>query len=251
LRRALERNEFILEYQPKLDLKTGRITGVEALVRWSHPQLGLVSPAQFIPIAEETGLIVPLGKWVIEQACQQNVMWQSEGLPPISIAVNLSPRQFADDGLPKDIAAAISNSGMRPELLELEITESMMMRSVERAASVLRSLKAMGVTLAIDDFGTGYSSFTLIRRFPIDTLKIDRSFIQDMPGDAESRAITEAIIAMGKTLHLRVVAEGVETKAQRQFLCEHGCDEMQGYYLSTPVNPKTLGELLRRNADEP
>jgi len=245
LRRGLERNEFFLNYQAKLDLHTKQITGVEALVRWQHPDLGVVPPVQFIPLAEETGLIVPIGKWVLNTACAQNVAWQRAGLPPLCVAVNLSARQFADEDLIKDIDDALRNSGMKPELLELELTESMVIQNTERAGRVLAELKKMGVRLAIDDFGVGYSSLTHLKRFPIDTLKVDRSFIRDLPQDPEDRAITEAIIAMGKSLNLTVVAEGVETLEQQTFLQDHACDEMQGFFFSKPIPGDEFAELLR------
>ncbi len=247
LRRALERNEFLLHYQAKLDLKTGRITGVEALVRWQHPDRGLVSPLQFIPLAEETGLIVPLGRWVLRTACIQNVAWQQAGLAPVCIAVNLSPRQFADENLLSDLDAILQESRMDPALLELEITESMVMGNIDRAAKQLTAIKQRGVRLAIDDFGTGYSSLAQIKRFPIDTLKVDRSFIRDLQTDPEDRAITEAIIAMGKTLSLTVIAEGVETQEQQTFLREHACDEMQGFHFSKPVPSEQFADLLRHH----
>ena len=248
LRRALERGEFLLHYQAKADLKSGRITGVEALVRWQHPDLGLVPPAQFIPLAEETGLIVPIGKWVLTTACAQNVAWQRQGLPPVHIAVNLSARQFADDDLVHDVAEALKSTGLPPELLELELTESMVIQNTERAGKVVSEIKKMGVRLAIDDFGVGYSSLTHLKRFPIDTLKVDRSFIRDLPQDPEDKAITEAIIAMGKSLDLTVVAEGVETQEQQSFLQELECDEMQGYYFSKPIPGEAFAELLRERA---
>ncbi len=245
---ALERNEFLLHYQAKLDLQTGLITGAEALIRWQHPTLGMVSPLQFISLAEEAGLIVPIGKWVLRTACMQNVAWQKAGLPPLCMAVNLSPRQFSDEHLLADLANILRETGMRPELLEFEITEGMVMQNVERAMRLLSAIKAMGVRLAIDDFGTGYSSLSQIKRFPIDTLKIDRSLIRDIATDPDDRAIAEAIIAMGKTLSLTIVAEGVETKEQAMFLRDHACDEMQGYYFSKPVPSDQFAELQRRTA---
>ncbi len=245
LRRGLERNEFVLHYQAKLDLHTGKINGVEALVRWQHPDLGMVPPAQFIPLAEETGLIVPLGKWVLHTACAQSVAWLREGLPPLHMAVNLSARQFADEDLVKDIAAALETTGLQPELLELELTESMVIQNAERAGRVLAEIKKMGARLAIDDFGVGYSSLTHLKRFPIDTLKVDRSFIRDLPQNAEDRALTEAIIAMGKSLKLTVVAEGVETKEQQTFLRDRDCDEMQGFFFSKPIPSDEFAGLLR------
>jgi len=247
LRRALERNEFSLHYQAKLDLGSGAIAGVEALLRWTSRELGALAPAQFIPLAEETGLIVPIGRWVLRTACAQGVAWQRQGLRPMRIAVNLSPRQFADPDLLTDIAAALRETGMPPELLELEITEGMVMHNPERAIALLTAIKQMGLRLAIDDFGTGYSSLAQLKRFPIDTLKVDRSFIREIPKDAEDRAITEAIIAMGKSLSLTVVAEGVETEEQQAFLREHACDQMQGYYFSKPIAPGEFAELLRKH----
>jgi diguanylate cyclase (GGDEF)-like protein/PAS domain S-box-containing protein len=245
LRRALERNELSLEYQAKVDFKTGAITGVEALLRWDNPYLGSVTPMQFIPVAEETGLIVPIGRWVMKTACAQNVAWQRQGLPPVCMAVNLSLRQLTDDNLLKDIKAALDDSGMAANLLELEITESMVMQNPVRLIEVLTNIKKMGVRLAIDNFGTGYASLTQLRNFPIDTIKLDRSFIRNIPQDSKDKAITEAIIAMGKTLSLTVVTEGMETQAQKDFLQDHICDEMQGFYFSKPVAPDNFADLLR------
>jgi diguanylate cyclase (GGDEF)-like protein/PAS domain S-box-containing protein len=244
LRRALERNEFTLHYQAKKELDSGRISGVEALLRWHSAELGPVSPAQLIPVAEETGLIVPIGKWVLRTACAQNVAWQRQGLPPVCMAVNLSARQFADPFLLHDIEQVLHDTGMDPQLLELEITEGMVIQHPDKAIKVLTAIKALGVRLAIDDFGTGYSSLGQLKHFPIDTLKVDRSFIRDIPHDVEDRAITEAIIAMGKTLNLTVVAEGVETTAQETFLRQHACDQMQGYLISKPVAPEQFAALL-------
>jgi diguanylate cyclase (GGDEF)-like protein/PAS domain S-box-containing protein len=251
LRRGLERNEFQLHYQAKLDLRSGTITGMEALVRWNHPELGMVPPGQFIPLAEESGLIVPLGRWVLKHACAQNVAWQRAGLPELCVSVNLSARQFNDEELLVDIAAALEESGLKPELLELELTESMVVRNPESALAVLEAVKRMGVRLAIDDFGVGYSSLAHLKRFPIDTLKVDRSFIRDIPQDPEDKAITEAIIAMGKSLSLTIVAEGVETLEQKTFLQEHACDEMQGYYFSRPLPGEQFAELLRQRMARP
>jgi EAL domain-containing protein (putative c-di-GMP-specific phosphodiesterase class I) len=251
LRRALELHEFALAYQAKVNFETGQITGVEALLRWQSPQLGSVSPAQFIPLAEETGLIVPIGKWVMRTACEQNVAWQKAGLPPVKMSVNLSMRQLNDEGLAREIDTVLRETGMEPSLLELEITESMIMHNADRAVKILSTIKALGVRLAIDDFGTGYSSLAHLKRFPIDTLKVDRSFIREIPSDAEDRAIAEAIIAMGKTLSLTVVAEGVETPEQQTFLSARACDEMQGYYFSTPVPADEFAALLRNYSPTP
>ncbi|MEJ0008691.1 MAG: EAL domain-containing protein [Steroidobacteraceae bacterium] len=244
LRRALELDELSLHYQAKVNCKTGLITGVEALLRWHSPVLGEVSPIQFIPVAEETGLIVPIGKWVLRKACAQNGAWQLQGLPPVRICVNLSMRQLDDPNLIAEIKFALDDSGLSPDLLELEMTESMIMHNADHAVAVLTGIKALGARLAIDDFGTGYSSLAHLKRLPIDTLKVDRSFIREIPRDAEDRAITEAIIALGKTLSLTIVAEGVETPEQQNFLCEKACDEMQGFYFSKPVKPEEFAEVL-------
>jgi EAL domain-containing protein (putative c-di-GMP-specific phosphodiesterase class I) len=258
LRHALARNEFSLHYQPKVDLATRQITGVEAvdlatrqitgveaLLRWTHPERGMLPPSQFIPLAEETGLIVPIGRWVLKQACAQNMAWQRRGLRPVAMAVNLSPRQFVDESLLQDIDEALLASGMSPVLLQLEVTESMVMRNVPRAIQVLDAVQNRGIRLAIDDFGTGYSSMSLMKQFPIDTIKIDRSFVRDLPDDSEDRAIAQAIISMGKALGMTVVAEGVETTEQEAFLRDHACDEMQGFLFSKPVEPETLAAMLR------
>nr|WP_249159667.1 GAF domain-containing protein [Bradyrhizobium tropiciagri] len=245
LRRALEREQFSLDYQPKVDMASGQISGVEALLRWSHPELGKVAPGQFIPLAEEIGLIVPIGRWVLKEACAQNMAWQRRGLKAVTMAVNLSPRQFADPHLLDDIDAALLASGMAPELLQLEVTESMVMRNVTRAVRVLDAIQTRGIRLAIDDFGTGYSSMSLMKQFPIDTIKIDRSFVRDLPDDSEDVAIAQAIISMGKALGMTIVAEGVETSEQQEFLRAHACDEMQGFLFSRPLPARDLAELLR------
>ena len=245
LRRALERDQFTLHYQPKVDMASGQITGVEALLRWNHPDLGTVSPGQFIPLAEETGLIVPIGRWVLKEACAQNMAWQRRGLRPVTMAVNLSPRQFADPHLLHDVDEALLASGMSAVLLQLEVTESMVMRNVSRAIKILDAIQSRGIRLAIDDFGTGYSSMSLMKQFPIDTIKIDRSFVRDLPVDSEDQAIAQAIISMGKALGMTVIAEGVETLEQEAFLRSHACDEMQGFLFSKPLPAKQMADLLR------
>jgi len=248
LRYALERNELSLHYQAKVNFKTGSITGVEALLRWQNPVLGSVTPTQFIPVAEETGLIVPIGKWVLKTACTQNAAWQKQGLPEVRIAVNLSLRQLLDANLLDDINSALTDSGMDPSLLELEITESMVMSNPKKMIGILKKIKGVGVRLAIDDFGTGYSSLAQLKQFPVDTLKIDRSFIRHIPENAEDKAITHAIISMGESLGLNIVAEGVETIEQLNYLKTQSCDEMQGFYFSKPVVPEQFAALLRSHA---
>ncbi len=242
---ALERNELFLEYQPKIELATGRICGVEALLRWNNPQLGVLSPNAFIPLAEDTGLIVPIGKWVLRTACAQSIAWRRLGLPPLVMAVNLSPRQFKDPALVEVITAALQESGLPAHCLELEITESMIMNSVDQAAQTAAVIKSLGVRLAIDDFGTGYSSLSQLKQFPIDTLKIDRSFIRELPGNQDDQAITDAIISLGKALGVNIVAEGVETAAQEAFLRERGCDEIQGFLYSPPCSADAFVQLFR------
>lgn len=237
LRRALEREELLLHYQPKKNFHTGQTAGMEVLLRWHHPELGMVSPTQFISVAEDTGMIVPIGKWVMRTACKQTMIWQASGLGGLVVAINVSPRQFGDDSFLSDVLAILAETGMNPKLLELEITESMIMQNAERGRALLNTLKGMGIRIAIDDFGTGYSSLATLKQFPIDTLKIDRSFIRDLETDAEDRGLTEAIISMAKTLHLHVVAEGVETVCQSDFLRTRGCDELQGFLFSKPLPP--------------
>ena len=246
LRRSLERNELLLHYQPKYDLATGSIVGVEALLRWSHPELGLIYPDRFIPLAEETGLIGPIGEWVLRAACAQNKAWQNAGLPPVVMSVNLSARQFRQDALFKTVARILSETGLRPEYLEMEITESMVMHNAEAAISILKGLKELGVHLSVDDFGTGYSSLAYLKSLPIGILKIDRSFVSDIDGPAgqSDGLLARAIISLGHSLKLKVIAEGVEEEAQLEFLRAHRCDEAQGYYLSRPVPPEECGLQL-------
>jgi diguanylate cyclase (GGDEF)-like protein len=247
LRRALERGEFALHYQPKFNLRSGAITGVEALLRWRHSELGMVSPADFIPIAEETGLIGPIGAWVLKEACTQAKRWSDQGLHGVSVAVNLSARQFRNEGLSRDIRRCLAETGLDPHLLELELTESMVMQDAALAATMLEDLKQMGLSLSIDDFGTGYSSLAYLKRFPIDSVKIDRSFVKDIPDDAEGVAIVEAVIALAQSLRLRVVAEGVETAEQRDHLKKLGCDQMQGYFASKPLAAPEATAFLAAN----
>ena len=213
-------------------------------MRWSHPELGSVPPLSFIPLAEETGLIVPIGRWVLKTACEQNMQWLRDGLPELSMAVNLSPRQFLDGALIKDIDDVLKESGMPARLLQLEVTESMVMQNVDRAIGVLDAIQSRGVRLAIDDFGTGYSSMSLMKQFPIDTIKIDRSFVRELESNGEDRAIANAIISMGKALGLTVVAEGVETEGQDEFLSASLCDELQGYLFSKPVPAEAIHRIF-------
>ena len=248
LRNAMLNDELSLHYQAKVDMRGGEIRGVEALLRWSHPEFGAMSPAQFIPIAEESGLIVPIGHWVITTACTQAVSWLRQGLPPLRMAVNLSPLQFQEPNLVEALARVLQETGMPPELLELEITESVMLQDLEEAAAKLTAIRDLGVRLAIDDFGTGYSSLSQLKRFPIDTVKIDRSFIRGIPTDKEDMAITEAILTLGRTLGVTIVAEGVETGEQEAFLTRHSCHEMQGFYFSRPVPPEEFAAFYRAHA---
>ena len=243
LRNALERDEFVLHYQPQLDLRSGRVVGMEALIRWRHPELGMVAPARFIGLAEETGLIVPIGAWVLRTACAQAKAWQDAGHGALRIAVNLSPRQFGEPNLLASIDEVLRQTGLPPSCLEIELTEGLFMNDVALAVELLHKLKALGLALSIDDFGTGYSSFSYLRRFPIDVLKIDRSFISDI-GEGDEAAIVVSIIALAHNLKLRVIAEGVETAAQLDYLRRNGCDEMQGYYFSQPLPPAEFERML-------
>jgi len=246
LRRALERNELILHYQPKLDLKTNRIVGVEALVRWQHPESGLLYPDRFIALAEETGLIVQIGEWVLRTACAQNRAWQDAGLPPVVMSVNLSPRQFRQDALFKTVARILSETGLRPEHLEMEITEGMVMHNAEASIAILKGLQEIGVHLSVDDFGTGYSSLAYLKNLPIEILKIDRSFVHDING-ANTKGdglLARAIISLGHSLKLKVIAEGVEEQSQLEFLKAHNCDEAQGFLFSKAVAPEACALLI-------
>lgn len=245
LRRALEAQEFVLYYQPKINLESGAIVGVEALIRWQHPERGLLSPDEFVSIAEDCGLILPIGRWVLGEACRQGQAWRLEGLPPMTIAVNTSALEFRAKDFLNNLRATLAETGLAPCYLELELTESVLMRDAESADSVLHALAEMGVKLAIDDFGTGYSSLSYLRRFPINTLKIDQSFVKHMSGNPDDATIVSAVISMGKSLRQRVIAEGVETSEQYGFLRAQQCDEGQGYYFGRPVPAKSLASLLQ------
>ncbi|MEQ8383259.1 MAG: EAL domain-containing protein [Coleofasciculus sp. A1-SPW-01] len=244
LRYALERDELQVYYQPQLNLETGKIIGAEALLRWEHPERGLVSPIKFIPLAEETGLILPIGEWVLKTACQQTRDWQKMGYPHLKIAVNLSGRQFQQLDLRHRLVKIFTETGLRPEYLELELTESMLVENTDVAIRRLQALKALGVEIAIDDFGTGYSSLSYLQQFPFDTLKIDRCFIRNIQDNPSQAAITQAIIEMANTLDLKLVAEGVETDAELSFVVQHHCHKMQGYLFSKPLPAKEFESLL-------
>jgi len=247
LRKALERREFLLHYQPQVHMRTGVIVGVEALVRWQHPDLGLVYPAEFISIAEEAGLITALGEWVIRTACAQNKAWQKAGLPPMTMAVNLSARQFQQQDLVETVARILKETGLEAKWLEMEITEGIAMQNADYTNVLLRGMKIMGVKVSLDDFGTGYSSLSYLKKFPIDTLKIDQSFVRDLTTDASDAAIANAVIVLAHSLKLQVVAEGVETAAQETYLREHDCDISQGFLFSIPLPGLALESLVREH----
>ena len=247
LRRAMENREFELHYQPKVNVKSGAVTAMEALIRWRDPQKGLISPVEFIPLAEELGLIIPLGAWVLITACQQNRQWQVAGLPKIRVAVNLSAVQFRQKNLVEFISQVLEDTGLDASFLELEVTESVIMQNAEEATLVLEKLHAKGIHISIDDFGTGYSSLSYLKRFPLDTLKIDRSFVRDISSDPDDAAIVKSVIALAHSLRLGVIAEGVETEEQLAFLSALGCDEYQGYYRSRPVPAEEFAQLLRES----
>ncbi len=245
LRYALERSELQVYYQPQVDLQTGRIVGAEALLRWQHPEFGFVSPAEFIPIAEQNGSIVPIEEWVLQTVCSQLMAWNRAGLPPLRIAANLSGRQFSQPNLSQRVVQILQSTGIDPQFLELELTERIVIQNVEENISSLRRLKALGVQISIDDFGTGYSSLNYLKQFPFDTLKIDRCFVRNIDEDAKNAAITSAIIQMAHNLNLRVIAEGIETAGELAFLCDCLCDEMQGYLFSRPVCAAEFEALVR------
>jgi EAL domain-containing protein (putative c-di-GMP-specific phosphodiesterase class I) len=245
LRRALEREEFLLHYQPKVNLKSGEITGVEALIRWQQPDRGLVPPSQFVPIAEDCGLIIPIGRWVMREACRQARAWQNEGFPPMPIAVNVSAVEFRDKNFVKGVQTILWETALEARYLQLELTEGVLMEDAESTASVLQELKMMGVYLAVDDFGTGYSSLSYLRKFHIDVLKIDKYFVHQITAHPDNSAIVSAIINMGKSLKHVVVAEGVETQEQRAYLQTQSCAEGQGYLFSRPVPAPQFAHLLQ------
>jgi diguanylate cyclase (GGDEF)-like protein/PAS domain S-box-containing protein len=251
LRRALERQEFFLTYQPKIDLLTGKITGAEALIRWTHPVQGPISPTRFIPVAEDSGLIRPIGRWVLREACRQARAWMDAGLSLPTMAVNISAMEFRDDNFLEDVFTILDETGLDPRSLELELTESVLMKHLGSTEAILKTLRANGVRLAIDDFGTGYSSLSYLRKFPIDTLKIDQSFVRQITATPAETDIVAAVIGMGRSLKLRVIAEGVETQEELQFLQAHHCDEAQGFYFSRPVGAPQFARLLATGIPEP
>ncbi|MBU1978037.1 MAG: EAL domain-containing protein, partial [Gammaproteobacteria bacterium] len=250
LRHALERNELILHYQPQVDLYSGRIIGMEALVRWQHPEIGLIAPGNFIPLAEETGLIIPIGEWVLRTACARLQAWIDEGFPKVRMAVNLSSRQFNQKDLAEVVARALQDTGLDPNCLELELTESLIMQDAEAAIVVLHKIKALGVQFSIDDFGTGYSSLSYLKRFPIDRIKIDQSFVRNITTDPEDAAVSQAIISLSHSLNMKTVAEGVETFEQQEFLRSRQCDEIQGFYFSRPVPEQEMEQLLKEGVKQ-
>lgn len=244
LRLALQRKEFVLHYQPKLDLTSGTVVGVEALVRWNRPDQGLVFPSDFIPVAEDSGLIVPLSQWVLQEACQQACLWQAEGMRPLYLSVNVSAIDFRQRGFVEGIARTLKETGLDPTQLELEITESVLMQNIDTTVATLRAIKQLGVRLAIDDFGTGYSSLSYLQKFPVDVLKIDQSFVGDLSIDSNDAKLVSTIISLGKSLNLHIIAEGVETREQLEFLKVHQCEEAQGYYFSKAVEPQAFAQWM-------
>ncbi len=251
LRRAVERNEFILYYQPQVTLPAGKIVAMETLVRWQHPDLGLVPPDKFIPLCEETGLIVPIGEWILTAACEQLLTWRKQGMGVRRIAVNLSGHQIQQKNLPEMVEKVLLETGCPSGSLELEITEGFIMQHPEQAISVLQQIRKLGVELSIDDFGTGHSSLNYLKRLPINRLKVDRSFVWDIGENPDGEAITRAIIAMGQSLNLNITAEGIETPEQREFVESHGCNEAQGFLFSRPLPAEGISELLERGISIP
>jgi EAL domain-containing protein (putative c-di-GMP-specific phosphodiesterase class I) len=251
LRDALREQEFALHYQPKINLKTGAIFGAEALLRWTHPTRGPISPARFIPAAEDSGLILPIGEWVLREACRQAKAWADRGLPAITVAVNVSALQFQSENFMDGLSAILKETGLDPKALELEVTESLLMKRPEFAAAILKSLRDRGIHVAIDDFGTGYSSLSYLHQLPLDSLKVDQSFVRQISATPGETSIVRAIISMGKSLKLKVIAEGVETVEELEFLQALGCDEAQGYFFSRPVPSGQFEALLvRQSASE-
>jgi EAL domain-containing protein (putative c-di-GMP-specific phosphodiesterase class I) len=244
----LQRNEFLLYYQAKTDIHTQELIGLEALIRWNDPERGIISPEEFVPLLEETNMIIPVGKWVIQEACRQTKAWQDEGYAPIRVAANLSARQLQDDNIVNIVAESLEESGLDPRYLELEVTESTLMEDSVHVAEVLNSIKEIGVEfIDIDDFGTGYSSLSYLKNLPISTVKIDQSFVRDLPDDKEDASISKAIIAMAHSLDLRVIAEGVENQKQLDFLRDLDCDEIQGYLISKPLAAEDVVKLMQKN----
>ena len=248
LKQALQRNEFLLHYQPQVEIASGRIVGVEALIRWQHPVRGLLPPTQFIPLAEESGLIEPIGEWVLRTACAQAAEWRNNGMPALRMGINVSARQFNNPALDSIVAQVLADCGLPPEQLELEITESLSMKDPEESIRILATFNALGIGVATDDFGTGYSNLVYLRRFPVQRIKLDRSFVSELGSASNSHAIVEAIVAMAHKLDLQVIAEGVETAEQRDQLLRYGCDELQGYWFSRPVDAATCARLLQNEA---
>jgi EAL domain-containing protein (putative c-di-GMP-specific phosphodiesterase class I) len=243
LRKALEKNQLVLHYQPQIALDNEEIVGIEALIRWEHPDLGMISPGEFIPLAEETGLIVPIGKWVLRKACKQNKVWQMEGLDPVPIAVNISARQFQDDHFVQSVIEALEEVGLDPKYLELELTESIM-QNIEKSSIILKQLKELGVSVSIDDFGTGYSSLSYLKHLPIDKIKIDKSFVDDILYHSNQGIMVKTIIDMGNNLQFSVIAEGIEEEKQVVFLKENACTAGQGYFFSKPLPEEEIKEFF-------
>jgi EAL domain-containing protein (putative c-di-GMP-specific phosphodiesterase class I) len=246
LRRALERSEFVLHYQPRISLATGQIVGAEALIRWQHPERGMVSPREFITLAEETSLVIPIGEWALDEVCRQSAAWQTGGLTAVPVAVNLASTHLRERNLPDLVSRMLAQHGVPAGCLEIEVTESVLIADPELSLDTARRLNELGVRLSIDDFGTGYSSLSYLKRLPISALKIDQSFVRDLATDPDDAAIITAIIAMAHTLKLKVIAEGVETEAQRVFLKNNGCDEFQGYLMSRPVEAGEFAQMLEQ-----
>jgi EAL domain-containing protein (putative c-di-GMP-specific phosphodiesterase class I) len=251
LRDALQRRQLLLHYQPQMNVETGAIVGAEALIRWRHPQRGLVGPAQFMPVAAECGFIAPISRWVLHEGCLQARLWQEAGLPPMRMAINASAAELRSKDYVASVRTILAETGLEPHYLELELNETFLMQDLKSTATTLRALKDLGVQLALDDFGTGLSSLSYLKRFPIDTLKIDQSFVRDLTTDADDASIVSAVISMGKILNMLVVAEGVETREQFDFLREHRCPEAQGFYFSHPVVADEFTQLLGRGVVEP